>query len=166
MQQYQPGANRVGVQQQQRMPGMVQQQRPQQPMMQQQRMQTAPQGMVGNAQQMYKSYGMARNPQPNQAQVYQPQPQAGIVVQGQEPLTAHMLAQAMPQEQKQMLGERIFPLIERMYNGQESGKITGMLLEMDNSELLMMLESDELLRSKVNEAVAVLQSSKHSDGGM
>jgi hypothetical protein len=76
---------------------MVQQQRPQQPMMQQQRMQTAPQGMVGNAQQMYKSYGMARNPQPNQAQVYQPQPQAGIVVQGQEPLTAHMLAQAMPQ---------------------------------------------------------------------
>jgi polyadenylate-binding protein len=51
-----------------------------------------------------------------------------------------------------------------MYNGQESGKITGMLLEMDNSELLMMLESDELLRSKVNEAVAVLQSSKHSDG--
>jgi polyadenylate-binding protein len=49
-----------------------------------------------------------------------------------------------------MLGERIFPLIERMYNGQESGKITGMLLEMDNSELLMMLESDELLRSKVS----------------
>jgi polyadenylate-binding protein len=164
MQQYQPGANRVGAQQQQRMPGMVQQQRPQQqPMMQQQRMQTAPQGMA-QAQQMYKSYGMARNPQPNQPQVYQPQPQAGIVVQGQEPLTAHMLAQAMPQEQKQMLGERIFPLIERMYNGQESGKITGMLLEMDNSELLMMLESDELLRSKVNEAVAVLQSSKHSDG--
>jgi polyadenylate-binding protein len=166
MQQYQAGVARVGAQQQQRMPGMVQQQRPQQPqMMQQQRMQAAPQGMVANAQKMYQ-YGVPRPAQPTQAQQYQQPTQAGIVVQGQEPLTAHMLAQAQPQEQKQMLGERIFPLIERMYNGQESGKITGMLLEMDNSELLMMLESEDLLRSKVNEAVAVLQSSKHAEGNM
>jgi len=144
----------------------VQQQRPQQqPMMQQQRMQAAPQGMVANAQKMYQ-YGVPRPAQPQQPQQYVAQPQAGIVVQGQEPLTAHMLAQAQPQEQKQMLGERIFPLIERMYNGQESGKITGMLLEMDNSELLMMLESEDLLRSKVNEAVAVLQSSKQTEGHM
>ena len=33
----------------------------------------------------------------------------------QEPLTASMLAAAPPQEQKQMLGERLFPLIQRMY---------------------------------------------------
>merc|ERR1711981_1268889 len=32
--------------------------------------------------------------------------------QGQEPLTASMLAAAPPQEQKQMLGERLFPLIQ------------------------------------------------------
>eukprot|EP01133_Synstelium_polycarpum_P027030 gene27030-32554_t len=30
---------------------------------------------------------------------------------------------------------------------------------MDNPELLMMLESEDLLRTKVNEAIAVLQSS-------
>lgn len=70
------------------------------------------------------------------------------MIHGQEPLTTSMLAAAMPQEQKQMLGERMFPLIQRL-NNELAGKITGMLLEMDNSELLMMLENGELLKSKV-----------------
>uniref|UniRef100_A0AAY4C472 Polyadenylate-binding protein n=1 Tax=Denticeps clupeoides TaxID=299321 RepID=A0AAY4C472_9TELE len=80
-----------------------------------------------------------------------------VHVQGQEPLTASMLAAAPPQEQKQMLGERLFPLIQAMHPTL-AGKITGMLLEIDNSELLHMLESHESLRSKVEEAVAVLQA--------
>uniref|UniRef100_A0A8D2QP78 Polyadenylate-binding protein n=1 Tax=Zosterops lateralis melanops TaxID=1220523 RepID=A0A8D2QP78_ZOSLA len=80
-----------------------------------------------------------------------------VHVQGQEPLTASMLASAPPQEQKQMLGERLFPLIQSMHPTL-AGKITGMLLEIDNSELLHMLESPESLRSKVDEAVAVLQA--------
>merc|ERR1719333_1365716 len=41
-----------------------------------------------------------------------PQPQPAVFIQGQEPLTASMLAQAPPSEQKQMLGERLFPLIQ------------------------------------------------------
>ncbi|KAG8142948.1 hypothetical protein E2320_000248 [Naja naja] len=84
-------------------------------------------------------------------------PQPAVHVQGQEPLTASMLAAAPPQEQKQMLGERLFPLIQAMHLSL-AGKITGMLLEIDNSELLHMLESPESLRSKVEEAVAVLQA--------
>uniref|UniRef100_A0A8C3LBG0 Polyadenylate-binding protein n=1 Tax=Chrysolophus pictus TaxID=9089 RepID=A0A8C3LBG0_CHRPC len=86
-----------------------------------------------------------------------PAPQPAVHVQGQEPLTASMLAAAPPQEQKQMLGERLFPLIQAMHPSL-AGKITGMLLEIDNSELLHMLESPESLRSKVEEAVAVLQA--------
>jgi len=87
----------------------------------------------------------------------QQQPQAAVLIQGQEPLTASMLAAAPPQEQKQMLGERLFPLIQRMFPDL-AGKITGMLLENDNSELLHMLEHHESLKSKVEEAVAVLQA--------
>lgn len=85
----------------------------------------------------------------------QPTTQQAVVVKGQEPLTASMLAAAQPAEQKQMLGERLFPLIESMYPNL-AGKITGMLLEIDNSELLHMLEHNESLKSKVEEAVAVL----------
>nr|KAG5687540.1 hypothetical protein BaRGS_013642 [Batillaria attramentaria] len=80
-----------------------------------------------------------------------------LTIPGQKPLTATMLAAAPPQEQKQMLGERLFPLIHRMHP-ELAGKITGMLLEIDNSELLHMLESQESLKAKVEEVVAVLQA--------
>ncbi|XP_072572913.1 polyadenylate-binding protein 1-like isoform X1 [Paramormyrops kingsleyae] len=106
----------------------------------------------------YKYAAGVRNPQQHlntQPQVAMQQP--AVHVQGQEPLTASMLASAPPQEQKQMLGERLFPLIQSMHPSL-AGKITGMLLELDNSELLHMLESPESLRSKVDEAVAVLQA--------
>ncbi|KAJ8332705.1 hypothetical protein SKAU_G00424940 [Synaphobranchus kaupii] len=80
-----------------------------------------------------------------------------VLVRGQEPLTASMLASAPLMEQKQLLGERLYPLIQGLHPSL-AGKITGMLLEIDNSELLHMLESPESLHSKVEEAVAVLQA--------
>ena len=79
-----------------------------------------------------------------------PPPAPSAVVPGQEGgnLTTAMLAAAPPEAQKQMLGERIFPLVQRA-QPELAGKITGMLLEMDNSELLLLLESPEALESKV-----------------
>lgn len=106
----------------------------------------------------YKYTSNMRNP-PTQNVTTIPSQTAvqAVHVKGQEPLTASMLADAKPSDQKQMLGERLYPVIENM-NSAAAGKITGMLLEIDNSELLHMLENRESLRAKVEEAVAVLQA--------
>ncbi|XP_044256804.1 polyadenylate-binding protein 1-like isoform X1 [Tribolium madens] len=112
---------------------------------------------AGNRPTTYKYTANMRNP-PQGLGISNAAPvQQAVHIQGQEPLTATMLAAAPPQEQKQMLGERLFPLIQRMYPDL-AGKITGMLLEIDNSELLHMLEHNESLKAKVEEAVAVLQA--------
>lgn len=111
----------------------------------------------------YKYTTNMRNPPavsgggPASAAAVPPVVQPAVHIQGQEPLTPSMLASALPQEQKQMLGERLFPLIREIYP-ELAGKITGMLLEIDNSDLLHMLEDRASLKSKVEEAVAVLQA--------
>ena len=71
-------------------------------------------------------------------------------------LDSQMLAQADPQTQKNMIGERLYPLIMRQQPAQ-AGKITGMLLEMDNAELLHLIESPDALTAKVEEALDVLR---------
>lgn len=74
----------------------------------------------------------------------------------EQQLTAQMLAQAPPGMQKQMLGEKLYPAVSRL-QPDLAGKITGMMLEMDNAELLLMLDSEAQLRQKVEEAMRVLQ---------
>lgn len=54
----------------------------------------------------------------------------------------------MPDMYASYTGERLYPLIQGMHPT-HAGKITGMLLEIDNTELLHMLESPESLHSKV-----------------
>jgi polyadenylate-binding protein len=74
----------------------------------------------------------------------------------EDPLTLSALANASPTLQKNMIGERLYPLIHHT-QPELAGKITGMLLEMDNSELLHLLESPDALRMKVAEALEVLK---------
>uniref|UniRef100_G1Q2E8 Polyadenylate-binding protein n=1 Tax=Myotis lucifugus TaxID=59463 RepID=G1Q2E8_MYOLU len=83
--------------------------------------------------------------------------------QGGRCLIASTLASASPEDQKKMLGEWLFPLIQALQPTLAS-KITGMLLEMDNSELLLLLESPESLCYKVDEAVAVLEACQAQQG--
>lgn len=115
----------------------------------------------GPAQPM-QAQAMARNPQ--QAGHFKLKstarntdiPAAPVQREGSD-LTAAALAQAEPEAQKQMLGERLFPMIASTHP-EQAGKITGMLLEMDNTELLHLLDSSEALESKVTEAIRVLEA--------
>ncbi|KAF8923469.1 Protein phosphatase PP2A regulatory subunit B, partial [Dissophora ornata] len=77
-------------------------------------------------------------------------------------LTAAALAAADPDQQKQMVGEHLYPKIAAR-QPDYAGKITGMLLEMDNGELLHLLEDSEALDAKVTEAVSVLKAHEGED---
>ncbi|KAL4067957.1 polyadenylate binding protein [Scleroderma citrinum] len=99
-------------------------------------------------QQQYQLNPSTRNAPPPTSAPVPTQPEAPT-------LSPAALANASPMEQKQMLGEVIYM---RIVSSQPelAGKITGMLLEMDNSELLHLLESNEAMDAKVTEALAVL----------
>ncbi|PVH93590.1 polyadenylate binding protein [Periconia macrospinosa] len=67
-------------------------------------------------------------------------------------------------QQKQMLGEALYPKIHEM-QPELAGKITGMLLEMDNAELINLTSDDNALRAKVEEAMTVYDEYvKNKDG--
>jgi len=175
----QPGGIFPGAQQQMLQPMQLQQMQQQMrpPMMQQVR----PAGMwqpgmppqQGMGQQPMPGKGAPGQMQPGMPQMQQPgkgapmqpgmpgampggKPGAGPTPGTNQQLSAQMLANAPPGMQKQMLGEKLYPAVSRL-QPELAGKITGMMLEMDNSELLMMLESEAQLRQKVDEAMRVLQ---------
>lgn len=56
-----------------------------------------------------------------------------------------------------MLGESLYPLVDQLEH-EHAAKVTGMLLEMDQTEVLHLLESPEALKAKVSEAMEVLRN--------
>ncbi len=72
------------------------------------------------------------------------------------PLTLEMLKDAKPDEKKRLIGERLFPKIQ-VVEPRLAGKITGMLLDMNDNELLVLLSEQRALMNKINEALAVLK---------
>ena len=81
------------------------------------------------------------------------------------------------EHQKQLLVERLFPLVQKLTNVQKlanveprlAGKLTGMLLEMDKGDLINLLESPDALNAMIMEAFSVLLSGRgvhvHEGGG-
>jgi len=86
------------------------------------------------------------------------------LMNGQEPLSVTALAQASTDEQNQIIGQRLYPLIHSI-DPVNAPKITGMLLEMERGELLHLLESPEALRERVDEAISVLQQTQQESQG-
>jgi polyadenylate-binding protein len=71
-------------------------------------------------------------------------------------INAAMLASLPVDQQKRLLGENLFAQVQTHAPPQFVGKVTGMLLEMDNSELLHLLESPETLKERVDEAMEAI----------
>ncbi|OMP01738.1 hypothetical protein CCACVL1_03012 [Corchorus capsularis] len=85
-----------------------------------------------------------------------------IDVQGPNLISA--LASASPKKSNEMLGEQLYPLVQR-FEPKHVAKVTGMLLEMDQTEVLHLIESPEALKEKVAEAMAVLRDSAAAGDG-
>lgn len=112
-----------------------------------------PMNPMGAAQMQLQQQAMMQRAQQLAAPRPQPKPAMPAHPSG---LDAQYLASIPPEQQKNILGERLYAFIVKKNPGAAS-KITGMLLEMDNSEILNLLDSPMLLDNKVNEAIEVLQ---------
>lgn len=64
---------------------------------------------------------------------------------------------ADPPTEKQILGESLYLQVVRCSNSQIAGKITGMLLELTNGEILELLKNPQEIKNKVYEAIDVLR---------
>ena len=64
-----------------------------------------------------------------------------------------------PMTEKDMFGERIYPVVYERFPDL-AGKITGMLLELEVAELQLLLESQELMNAKIDEANTVYHHSR------
>lgn len=107
--------------------------------------------------------GGAPGQSPNGQQMQQQAPVQDATPAAQQPLTIEMLTNATADQQKRLLGERLYPLVAEM-QPRLSGKITGMLLDMENSEILHLLESPDSLTERVDEAVGVLREHAAASG--
>ncbi|WP_409493554.1 hypothetical protein [Amycolatopsis sp. cmx-11-12] len=77
-------------------------------------------------------------------------------------LTAEALTGLSPAQKKVRLGEALFPLVQG-HQPILAGEITRMLLEIDESELLVLLDSASLLKSKVDEVTTKLARAEPPD---
>lgn len=79
---------------------------------------------------------------------------------------AAIIASAPADQQKRILGEELYPKIVSTGKAQEAeaaGKITGMMLDLDNQEILALLENDELFNNHFEDALTAYEEYKKSE---
>ncbi|KAF4922716.1 Polyadenylate-binding protein, cytoplasmic and nuclear [Colletotrichum viniferum] len=128
-------------------------------------------GFPPNARQGGSQPGPGRGANPNGPRNNAPFPQGGRGAAPAQDLNSSSLIQQQlssaagnPGQQKQILGEVIFPKIQAM-QPELAGKITGMLLEMENAELVNLIEDESALKAKVDEALGVYEEYIKNQGG-
>ena len=72
------------------------------------------------------------------------------------PLTAQILQSSNSVEQKNSIGQRLFPRVQKL-EPRLAGKITGLLLKMGDTQLIKLLSDEKALINEINEAVAFLK---------
>jgi len=127
-----------------------------------------PQGQMGVPPQMGMNMGMPQHmgmPQQMGMPQNMPMPQNIPPQRAVLPMNFNFQAyeNSPPEIKKRMLGEAMYPQVLINSNQKIAGKITGMLLEMDNTELLGLLSNTVGLKGKVIEAVEVLKKAWEND---
>lgn len=117
-----------------------------------------PMGNMGMQMGMNQGMGVPRQmarPMPARTMPVARPPMSQPIAQPQQQSLAMVIANMSPEQAKNVVGERIYNTIIAKHPN-EAAKVTGMLLEMDNSEILHLLENPDQLDAKVNEALDVL----------
>lgn len=64
----------------------------------------------------------------------------------------------------QTLGDRLYPKVYALHR-HNAPKITGMLMELPPTQILMLLASDDTLRQKTNEAMEIIVEREKNEAG-
>lgn len=76
---------------------------------------------------------------------------------GEADIDLNALAHAAPEEKRNILGMKLYPLVEKHTEPADVPKVTGMLLEMPFAEIIQLLESPQALKQAVNGALNALK---------
>ncbi|CAF2529657.1 unnamed protein product [Rotaria sp. Silwood2] len=83
-----------------------------------------------------------------------------INVPGTAPLGLTMLHNLPLVEQKQVLGERLFVLVQQI-EPTHTAKITGMFIELETKHILTLIKTQDILKEKIQEALDTLNAYQH-----
>ena len=97
---------------------------------------------------------------PDRGPVLQPAARASNVV-----ITNERLAATAPADQKRLLGEHLYDLVLRTEFEDDAPKITGMILEMDNRDILDIINNHNLLMDAATDCKKAIERQVNAERG-